>query len=119
MEFKDKIIYYQNDMKRKNISIHFSSPLLYRILWKMGIEIKPPLFRSVLYPFFINNIMFSSYFIIAIPTIGRKIMTKGVIIQIIFISSMISLIISCLWYDIKKKSNLSDWKTYPRKDEEL
>jgi Family of unknown function (DUF6404) len=46
MTHEEKITYLLKDLGQKGISEYSIAPLIYRLLWRLGIEIKPPHFAS-------------------------------------------------------------------------
>jgi len=46
MELKDKILLHKDDVAKKKLSTAIVDPALYKLLWKLGFNIKPPLFST-------------------------------------------------------------------------
>lgn len=46
MTFRKKLRYYANDMAERGVNLRAAAPPLHRFLWKMGVEVPPPLFQS-------------------------------------------------------------------------
>lgn len=42
----EKITYYLRDMRQKGVRSWTAAPPLYRLLWRLGIKVRPPLFAS-------------------------------------------------------------------------
>ena len=41
-----KITYYLRDMRQKGVRSWTAAPPIYRLLWRLGIKVRPPLFAS-------------------------------------------------------------------------
>jgi len=46
MTHDEKIAYYLRDMRQKGVRSWTAAPPLYRLLWRLGIKVRPPLFAS-------------------------------------------------------------------------
>lgn len=48
MTHDEKVAFLLDDLARKGIGRYTVAPPIYRLLWRLGIEVKPPLFASFL-----------------------------------------------------------------------
>jgi hypothetical protein len=46
MSFRERIQRYREDMKRRGVPSIAAAPPFHRLLWAMGIEVKPPVYQS-------------------------------------------------------------------------
>ena len=46
MNYDEKVKYFIDDMGRRGIGKWTAAPLLYRLLWKLGLKVPPPVFNK-------------------------------------------------------------------------
>jgi hypothetical protein len=44
MTHAEKVVYYIRDMQRRGVGPYTSAPPLFRLLWRLGLEVPPPFF---------------------------------------------------------------------------
>lgn len=114
MTKKEKIALFLRQMSETRVVKSVYAPLLYRLLWKVGLEVKPPCFQS----FFSLCLVFGSYFSIVLLCINLLFFGLGIIgISFVLIGSFIGAVLSSIgiavYYRAQARNlNLPSWDNY-------
>jgi hypothetical protein len=60
----EKITYYLRDMRQKGVRSWTAAPPLYRLLWHLGIKVRPPLFASFRSLYWLRAVLCLCFFLL-------------------------------------------------------
>jgi len=120
MEFEKKIEIYIQDMTERGWKKWSSSPPLYRLFWKLGWKVPPPIFNSFGKNFVLHGLWFGVFmwfWFLLINLFETKYLNLYIIILLTTVSAVVAGLISgalMAWFFRRKnrKLGMGDWENY-------
>jgi hypothetical protein len=118
MTFKEKLKLFIHDMKLHKQNNYFTTPPLYKVMWKLGLKCKPPIFNSLNFNVFVYGLRFGCIALLAnlLTDLLNLSDYKPSIFQIIFTCLVCGIIFGYLFASsaqkLNKKLNLPLWSNY-------
>lgn len=127
MNFQSKLSNFYEDLKIKQVPNFIAAPLIFKLLWKKGYSIKPPLYLGIFSTFIFYSMFFSIFSIIILlfyAIIYGAILSSDVkflyepkfLLSYYFEMELIILIVSVLFYPINRLIvwlfRLKKWEDY-------
>ncbi|MEN8205675.1 MAG: DUF6404 family protein [Pseudomonadota bacterium] len=119
MKFEEKIEIFRSHMKAKGAALSILDPIGFRMARRFGIEILPPVFRSMwsnallmfvctfvpmatlvlVWPLFYTAVSVEALYLLFIPMVAK-------------VAGIFSLIMSVIWWWHKNSLGIQNWKEY-------
>lgn len=116
MTHKEKINKMLEELPKKGIKKSYLNPPLYKLCWKLGFELPPPLFASFFNSFLLAGIYFGIFWGLSMWLFFKLEHENQPIIPHIIISILSGILFGlsmAIIYKIKKKKyNLPSWENY-------
>jgi len=118
MTHQEKVGHFIEKMKSLGVGTSRTSPLFFRLLWKLGFQIPPPLFinyktRGLIIGIF-SGIGFELLHLVPLFGTPRQFSIYTFIIEGLIFGSLLGYSMAMWHKHQNEKYDLPDWKDYPR-----
>lgn len=115
MTHREKIKHYIKDLRSRGVGKYTIAPPLYRLLWRLGWQVRPPLFQSFIVLFLLTGTFFGIFYGLFTWLIAwGSIHLNALFLSHVLMVSVLSGFGMATYYRWKARSlELTEWAQYP------
>jgi ABC-type branched-subunit amino acid transport system permease subunit len=115
MTHDEKVAHLLQDLGQKGVGRYTIAPLLYRLLWRLGIKVRPPLFASFWSLVVITGLGYGLLLFVLMWPFVRQTEPVSAVVGTAALAAVLFGLFMAVYYRARaQKLGLQRWEDYPR-----